>query len=501
MKSLTALLLLNSVLWLSASAQTVPEKREQFHSYLLIGGKHMAEPVAAAAPTTTIERCFLLTDKGWEPALSGPDNAIGTAGGSFWNGPAKAFAKDLLAGDPQVSVGLIIATQPEVNSENWGVKSEAFRKARKLAKIAQKQSTIQGILWHGGEVLDPWQTEIDHLKTLIAYLRTDLRGLNLPVVIGTDPASASLKAQLAALVQDVHATALASPDPKRADASPYAAPMRTLIQQWPLTHPKPTIPIIDAHIHAMAGKPGGLEPVIAWMERNGIERALTSPINDAHGKTEDERRVMFENFAKYRGRIERFCLIEPGEVATVEEAVRILEKEKAAGAVAFGEHYGVGLMFDDPKNLLLYEACGKVGLPVMFHIDASKNMDEKGLKRVERVLTLHPSCKLIAHARWWHHLPDGTCARLMEKYPNLYADISGPDMVSILNRDRGQTRDLMTRFSDRILFGSDAGWWSFNTQAEDRELHFELLEHFGLPEEIKKKIYRDNAIKLFGLKP
>ena len=61
-------------------------------------------------------------------------------------------------------------------------------------------------------------------------------------------------------------------------------------------------------------------------------------------------------------------------------------------------------MFDDPENLLLYEACEKVGLPVMFHIDQNKNMVEPGMERVDRVLKMFPKCKIVAHAYWWRQL-------------------------------------------------------------------------------------------------
>ena len=51
-------------------------------------------------------------------------------------------------------------------------------------------------------------------------------------------------------------------------------------------------------------------------------------------------------------------------------------------------------MNDDPeaccKNLLLYEVCGKTGLPVMFHIDRNKNTVEPGMARVDRVLGNFP---------------------------------------------------------------------------------------------------------------
>ena len=182
----------------------------------------------------------------------------------------------------------------------------------------------------------------------------------------------------------------------------------------------------------------------------------------------------------------------------MEEAVEILKKEKANGAVGFGEHYGHDLMFDDPKNVMLYQACGKVGLPVMFHIDASKNMVKQGMRRVERVLELCPDTQIIAHAYWWLHLPNGTCDRMLEKYPNLYADVSGTRMVSVLNRDRGYTRDFLTRHQDKVLFATDAGWWSFGKPVEQRELQFELFERLGLEEAVLEKIYRKNTMKLFG---
>jgi len=35
---------------------------------------------------------------------------------------------------------------------------------------------------------------------------------------------------------------------------------------------------------------------------------------------------------------------------------------------------------------------------------------------------------------------------------------------------------------------------------EDRELQFSFFEEMELPEDVLRKIYRDNALRLFGLK-
>jgi len=103
-----------------------------------------------------------------------------------------------------------------------------------------------------------------------------------------------------------------------------------------------------------------------------------------------------------------------------------------------------------------------------------------------------------AHAQFWLQLPNGTCDRLLQQYPSLYAEPSGLRMAAVLNRDRKYTREFLVRNADKILFGTDAGWWSFGKGKEDREIQFQLFEELDLPDEVKEKIYHRNAEKLFG---
>lgn len=484
------------------SAETTLPQPKSFHVYLLMGGAGIAQAVErdAGVSATPLERCLIMNSKSeWEAAvvMAGDAPAIATAD-QAWTGPALEFTREMLKQKPGVTIGLIFNPRPELNIEDCcGMKTETYRFSRKHSRMAMKNATFKGMLWQGGGALSPLLTDIDHLENLISNLRSDLRLLEFPVAVGECPKSASANAQLHALARDVHATAVA---PKGNGGKGYASAMLQLEKEWPDDRPtpKPSMPVIDPHIHAQSIKPGGLDVVAEWMKRNHVERCITSPIGGTRPDTPEKRKTMLDNHRKYAGKIDWFCLIEPGEVETIGEAVEILEKDKAAGAVGFGEHYGRDLMFDDPRNILLYQACGKVGLPVMFHIDASKNMVKQGMRRVERVLELCPDTKIIAHAYWWLHLPNGTCDRMLERYPNLYADVSGLRMVSVLNRDRGYTRDFLTRHQDRILFATDAGWWSFGKPVEERELQFELFERLGLSKEIKTKIYRDNAKKLFG---
>lgn len=263
--------------------------------------------------------------------------------------------------------------------------------------------------------------------------------------------------------------------------------------------PPADIKFIDVHVHAHPCTPGGLDVVAEWMTRNHIDRCVVSPLDHKGSRdyTEQDRKTMLANFAKYKGRIDRMCIINAGEVGTVDEAVKILRKEVADGAIAFGEHYGVGLKFDDPKNLLQYEACERVGLPAMFHIDQNKNMVEKGMERVDNVLKRFPRCRLIAHAYWWRQLKDAD--RQLGQYPNLYADLSGTVVPDLLGRDRKYAREFVVRHQDKLLFGTDEGWWSFKKDPSPYK-HYTFFETLDLSKEVRYKIYRGNAERLFGWK-
>lgn len=253
---------------------------------------------------------------------------------------------------------------------------------------------------------------------------------------------------------------------------------------------------IDAHVHFHAIKEGELEKVADWMKANHIRRCINHPLAQSRPKNEEERQQMLKNYAKFKGVIDRTCIIFPEEVNSVEEAVKILTREKEDGAVGFGEHYGVGMKFDDPKLMQLYAACEKVGLPVMFHMDKDKNLDEKGLPRLENVLKTYPKCILVAHSDWWKNLGDGTCDRLLKTYPNLYADISCTVQRSVIGKDKEFAKAFFIRNADKLLFGSDCGWWSFRMGIAPE---FAMIDELALPKDVEAKILRDNANKIYPI--
>jgi len=481
--------------------------------YLLIGGATMTgQAEISDEESKFLERCYLLNENGdWEPATAplNRNSTISKGDRIHKLGPGYGFAKAMLKANPDIKLGLVVNADDESRIEDWSLKSGYYREARRrTGRIALKSGNLKGILWHhdSSHSLSP----LSDMKDMIARLRADFGLWSLPFIAGESATSPSMNSQLGALATDVHATGVASAegltttDSKHFDTKGmntlgerYAARMLEIqaglaVREKKRPKRKPTF--IDTHVHAMSAREGGLDAVAAWMEKANVQRCIVSPIGQSRAKNEKERELMLANYQRYKGRIDRFCIIEPDEVSSVGEAVDILKKEKADGAVGFGEHYGRNLMFDDPRNMRLFAACEQVGLPVMFHIDQDKNMDEPGMPGVERALKEFPECIFIAHAYWWLHLPDGTCDRLLQTYPNLYADVSGLHVAGVLNRERGYTREFLIRNADRILFGSDAGWWSF----DGGEAQFTLFEDFDLPDEVRNRIYRTNAEKLFG---
>ncbi|MFU8892471.1 MAG: sialate O-acetylesterase [Luteolibacter sp.] len=506
-------------------AQQPPENPAQagqpMHIYLLIGQSNMAGraeiPEHAAA---ILDRCFLFNAEGeWEPA-SNPLNRHAPIRKDLRMqklGPGHSFAKSLLEADPNVNIGLVVNARGGTSIDEWLARGEIYWSTRKRARQAAKHGVLKGVIWHQGESDQANADDyLGKLSQLIANLRNDLGNPNLPFIAGQIARDGAINAQIAKLPESTHATTFVSSEGLTTfDGTHFDTQSQILLGQRyaeamlrlqstlpPPPQPPSDIRFIDPHVHAMSVTPLGLRAVAMWMDERNVEKCIVSPLSHkgSRPQNEEERRIMLENYGPYKGRIYRMALIDPGELETVEEAVAILEREKTDGAIAFGEHYGVDLMFDDPKNLMLYEACEKVGFPVMFHIDQNKNMVEPGMARVDRVLKMFPNCTVVAHAYWWRQLANGTCDRQLQEHPNLYADMSGQVVVNVLNRDRAYAREFIIRNQDKLLWATDEGWWSFNDRDRQMNQHYTFFEELDLPDDVRRKIYRDNAIKVYGLK-
>jgi predicted TIM-barrel fold metal-dependent hydrolase len=283
---------------------------------------------------------------------------------------------------------------------------------------------------------------------------------------------------------------------------------------------------IDIHTHVGRyywGKELTLAGLLKLMDRHDVERAcvlpLVSPEATVYPQTSDDALAAFK---AHPDRIIPFCCIDPRTNSgnpqrfgrlNLSSMIDLLRRYRDLGAKGFGEHQ-VGLPFDHPLMMTVYEACTRVGLPILFHLDDIRGIDTPGLPRLENVLKSFPELPLIGHAAgFWASIsgdaaPEdfrrylsapkavakgGALDRLMDRYANLYGDLSEPGGYWAIHRDRGFGRAFLIRRADRLLFGTDF------LMADQEVPQFDLLDAMMLPDDVQAKIYRGNAIRL--LKP
>jgi predicted TIM-barrel fold metal-dependent hydrolase len=255
--------------------------------------------------------------------------------------------------------------------------------------------------------------------------------------------------------------------------------------------------------------------LLDWMDANDIAQAVVLPVvspeASSYPLTPD---FVLAQTAPHRDRLIPFCCIDPR--TTINLGFRgltdMLKRYADRGAKGFGEHKP-GVPIDDPRSMAIYAACGKLKLPLLFHLDEQRNTDAPGLPGLERALKEHPETVFIGHGPgWWASIsgdvkqadlggypkgkvaPGGAMDRLMDKYPNLYADLSAGSGAGAISRDEEFGREFVMRRADRFMFGTDY------LSPGQKVPQFELFDKLKLPAEVEAKIFRDNARRVLALK-
>lgn len=274
---------------------------------------------------------------------------------------------------------------------------------------------------------------------------------------------------------------------------------------------------VDIHVHLtqdwVAGQtPLSKEVLLRWMDERQVAQAvvlpLVSPESWYYMVSND---WVLDQTRADRDRLIPFCDIDPRATYVKGKAIgRMLDRYIEAGAKGLGEHK-CGTPIDDAGNLDIFRACSDLKWPVMLHMDTVRNTDEPGLPGLERALQAAPGATFIGHATaWWSSIsavsdrkelggyptgpvkPGGAVDRLMEKYPNIYGDLSAGSGLNAISRDPDFGREFLIRRADRLLFGTDY-------LAEGQQVgQFEFLDGLDLPADVQAKIFRDNARRILN---
>lgn len=256
------------------------------------------------------------------------------------------------------------------------------------------------------------------------------------------------------------------------------------------------------------------EKLLGWMDANDVAQAivlpLVSPESSSYLLTTD---FVLAQTKPHRDRLIPFCCIDPRTSFSGghQGLVAMLKRWVDQGAKGFGEHKA-GVKFDDPRNMALYAACSELKLPVLFHIDEQRNTDAPGLPGLERAVKEYPDTVFIGHGPgWWASISGdvkqadlagypkgpvtagGAIDALMDKYPNLFGDLSAGSGASAITRDPKFGREFLIRRADRLMFGTD-----YLAPKQDVP-QLELYRQLDLPAEVQAKIFRGNARRVLGL--
>jgi hypothetical protein len=186
-KLLVLLLFIHSLL----CAQPKNKVDTNFHLYLLIGQSNMAGRASVDSISTITDPQIYMLDKNnqWVLATDPVHFDKPTVAGV---GPGISFAKDMLAGNNQLKIGLIPCAWGGSPISVWEPDSayltgHPYNDAIARTTAAMQSGILKGILWHQGEsdnTAESINVYMEKLKTLTSRLRAAFNNLTLPVVVG-----------------------------------------------------------------------------------------------------------------------------------------------------------------------------------------------------------------------------------------------------------------------------------------------------------------------------
>ncbi|MBI2303744.1 MAG: amidohydrolase [Chloroflexi bacterium] len=193
--------------------------------------------------------------------------------------------------------------------------------------------------------------------------------------------------------------------------------------------------------------------------------------------------------AQGQGRFHGLMGINPWRRMEGVREVEIAVKEYGFGG-AHLHPYGFGLPVNHRFYFPFYAKCAELDVPVQIQVGHSAEMMPSAVARpifLDDIALYFPTLKLIGAHTGWPWVEE--MLAIAWKHPNVYV---GTSMHAPRYWDPSLVRFINTRGADKVLFGTDfPGLQHKETLAQ--------VEALGLREESKKKILRDNALRVYNL--
>ena len=304
-------------------------------------------------------------------------------------------------------------------------------------------------------------------------------------------------------------------------------------------------PMIDIHSHHSNLSPEYVDKLVKEMDAinlrvivnlsGGTGERLTKVIAAMKGRHPD-RFVVFANLSFED-------LNEPGYGKRAAARLAQDVKNGAQGLKIF-KNFGMDLKYrngervkvDDPEFDPVWQMCATLKIPVLIHVAEPSAFFDPIDKNNERWLELkqfpnrarpparypafetlmternhmlekNPKTIFILAHMGYHGNDLGRLGRLFDAYPNAYVDVAA--ILAELGRQPYTARDFLIKYQDRVLFGKDIYEPSEYTyyfrvfETRDDYIEYYRRRHafwrmYGLhlPDEVLKKIYYKNSLKL-----
>ena len=307
-------------------------------------------------------------------------------------------------------------------------------------------------------------------------------------------------------------------------------------------------PFIDIHNHQGNMNNADLSGLIKEMDKLNMA-VMINLSGRGFRSSGDHLEKSIENIAKqYPQRFVLFTNIDFGAIDDADwtaRTVKQLETDVKRGAKGLKIYKSLGMFnrdskgnrihIDDPRIDPVWAKCGELGIPILIHAADPKQFWEPIDKNNERWLELklhpgrrhdadtvkwetiiaeqhnifrkHPKTKFINAHLGWFGSDLKKLSQLMDQFRNMYTEIGA--VIAELGRQPRAAKAFLTKYQDRVLFGKDS--WvpdEYETyfrvlETEDEYFPYHKRYHafwrmygIGLPDEILKKIYYKNALRL-----
>ena len=333
----------------------------------------------------------------------------------------------------------------------------------------------------------------------------------------------------------------------------YNPPSTLVVPEHPLKRSK--FPFIDVHSHQWNVAGETVNRLVREMDElnmgvmvNLSGRGSSRTTNDIDGQE-----YMYSMIRRFNGVAPgRFIVFtnlsfrEFGAPEWTERAVNDLEKDVANGANGLKIYKSLGLSVKDvqgnrvpvdhPDLDPVWKKAGELGIPVLIHaadpaafwepLDANnerwlelklnpnrkRGADnpvpfEKIISEQHNVFRKHPRTTFInAHMGWMANNLD-LASKHLDKYPNVNFGIGA--VIAEFGRQPRRAKEFFVAYQDRILFAKDAynkeEFYTYFRVLETEDEYFPYYKKYhafwsmyglGLPDEVLKKVYYKNAIRI-----